>query len=176
MKHHVVIYMLLSWDNRVGWKKFIRRWEIREDVKSSVPCVYVWNVHFRRHMAPLVRQNSLCYKDLTLRHFIVINKCQTRTSDKLEKHVHSVVLLCSICRNLYKEHSRMALIFFHIWRKLLLNHSDYFEKLMVNVLHRKIGENDGFKSGDFDTRQERRQGTRKTSKNSKMWNCKHCWT
>ena len=33
-----------------------------------------------------------------------------------------------------------------------------------------------FKSGDFDTRQERRQGTRKTSKHSKMWNCKHCWT
>ena len=32
----------------------------------------------------------------------VINKCQTRTRDKLEKRVHSVVLLRSIRRNLYR--------------------------------------------------------------------------
>ena len=37
-------------------------------------------------------------------HCCVINKCQTRTSDKLGKCVHSVVLLCSICRNLYWTH------------------------------------------------------------------------
>ena len=32
----------------------------------------------------------------------VINKCQARTSDKFEKCVHIVVLLCLICRNLYR--------------------------------------------------------------------------
>ena len=49
-------------------------------------------------------RSSLYCKDLTLRHFVVcvINKYQTRTSDKLEKCVHSVVLLCSMCRNLYR--------------------------------------------------------------------------
>ena len=35
----------------------------------------------------------------------VINKCRTRTSDKLETCVHSVVFLCSICRNLYRTKS-----------------------------------------------------------------------
>ena len=37
--------------------------------------------------------------------FCVSNKCQMRTSDKLEKCVYSVVLLCSICRNLYRTES-----------------------------------------------------------------------
>ena len=75
----------------------------------------------------------------------VINKCQTRTTDKLEKCVHSVVLLCSICRNLYRtksireQHSFLGVI----WRKLLIIHTDYFEKLMVNMLHRKICVNNG---------------------------------
>ena len=32
----------------------------------------------------------------------VIDKYHTRTSDKLKKCVQSVVLLCSICRNLYR--------------------------------------------------------------------------
>ena len=31
-----------------------------------------------------------------------INMCQMRTNDKLEKCVHSVVLLCSMYRNLYR--------------------------------------------------------------------------
>ena len=35
----------------------------------------------------------------------VINKCQARTSDKLERCVHSVVLLCSIYRNLFRTKS-----------------------------------------------------------------------
>ena len=43
----------------------------------------------------MVHQCSLCYKDLTLRHFVV-----SSISDKLEKCVHGVVL-CLICRNLY---------------------------------------------------------------------------
>ena len=37
--------------------------------------------------------------------FNIINTCQTRTSDKLEKFLHSVVLLYSICRNLYRTKS-----------------------------------------------------------------------
>ena len=35
----------------------------------------------------------------------VVSKCQTRTNDKLEKCVHSVAVLCSICRNLYRTNS-----------------------------------------------------------------------
>ena len=43
-----------------------------------------------------------------------------------------------------KEHSRIGLIFVVISRKLLLNHTDYCEKLMVNMLHHKIHVNDDF--------------------------------
>ena len=35
----------------------------------------------------------------------IIDKRQTRTSDKLERCVYSVVLLGSICRNLYRTKS-----------------------------------------------------------------------
>ena len=35
----------------------------------------------------------------------VINKCQTRRSDKLEKCVRGVVLLYLMCRNLYRTKS-----------------------------------------------------------------------
>ena len=89
----------------------------------------------------MVHQSCLCYKDLTLRNSIVSStgKCQTRTNDNLEKCVHSVVLLCSICQNLYRTMSIRGQhqLFVFIWRKLLLNHTDYFEKLMVKMFHHK---------------------------------------
>ena len=55
---------------------------------------------------------------------------------------------------------------------LLLNHTDYFEKLMVNLLNRKICVNDGLGISNVVTS----RNTRNRSKNSMMWNCKHCWT
>ena len=42
----------------------------------------------------------------------VINKCQTRASDKLEKCVHSVVLLCSIC--ISNKELTVLILYFHL--------------------------------------------------------------
>ena len=53
--------------------------------------VQVWNADLRKQMA---HHCSVSYKDLTVMPFwSAINKCQTRTSDKLKKCLHSVVLL-----------------------------------------------------------------------------------
>ena len=99
-------------------------------------------------------------------------------SDKLEKCVHSVVFNVSkFISN--KEHLLTALIFcFHL-KKTVLNHINYFEKLMVNMLHRKIRVNDSFDvskvvSSIQDKKENKEHG--KSQKNSKMWNCNHCWT
>ena len=43
---------------------------------TIVPCVQVWNADFRQQMA---HQSSLCYKDLTLRHFVVSSTSVRRT-------------------------------------------------------------------------------------------------
>ena len=50
---------------------------------------------------------------------------------------------------------------------------------MVNMLHRKMHVNDGFGvsivvTSTQDKKEDKEHG--KSSKNSKMWNCKHCWT
>ena len=66
---------------------------------ADVLGIQVWNADFRKQV---VLQSSLYYKHLTLLLCFVINKCQTRTSDKLEKCVHSVVSLRSMCRYLYR--------------------------------------------------------------------------
>ncbi|KFM61121.1 hypothetical protein X975_02379, partial [Stegodyphus mimosarum] len=72
----------------------------------------------------------------------VINKCQTCTSDKLEKCVHTVVIMSKFI--LHKEHSQTALIFcFHL-KKTAAESYDCLEKLMVNMLHPKTHVNDGF--------------------------------
>ena len=91
----------------------------------------------------MVRQSSLCYKDLTLDHIVVSSTSVRCASDILEKCVHSVVLLCSICRNLYRTKSIRGRHRFSVFirRKLLLNH---FQKLMVNMLHRKIRVKDDY--------------------------------
>ena len=58
--------------NRCVWRlPFWMRCVMIEESGSytfSLPGVQVWNVDFRRQM---VHQSSLCYKDLTLRHFVV---------------------------------------------------------------------------------------------------------
>ena len=59
-------------------------------------------------------------------------------------------------------------------RKLLSNLTDYFEKLMVNILHRKIRVNDGFAVLNMVTstqvkKEDKERG--KPPKNSRMWNC-----
>ena len=56
----------------------------------------------------MVHWSSLCYKDLTLRHIVVINYCQARTSDKLEKCVHGVVLCCVQYAEIYTEQRAFA--------------------------------------------------------------------
>ena len=91
-----------------------------------------------------MHQSSLRHKDLTLRHFVVSSTSVRRTHViKLEMCVHIVVLLCSMCRNLYR--TRTALIScFNLKKKLLLNHTYYFEELVVNMLHHKTHVNDGF--------------------------------
>ena len=43
-----------------------------------------------------------------------------------------------------KEHSQTASILVFIRRKLLSNQTDYFEELMVNMVHSKTRVNDGF--------------------------------
>ena len=78
---------------------------------------------------------------------------------------------------LNKEYSRTALIFsfVFIWRKLLRNHTDYLEKLMVNMLHRKKRVNDGFSVSKLEISMLQTRNTENPSKSTKMWNCKHCW-
>ena len=102
----------------------------------NMPGVQVWNADFRKQM---VNQCCLCYNDLTLRYFLVINNFQTGASDKLNKYVHNISLLCSICRNLYWTKSIRGQYLFSvfIWRKLLLNNINYCKKLIVTMLHRK---------------------------------------
>ena len=69
--------------------------------------------------------------------------------------------------------------FFSFEKKLLLNHTDYFEKIIVNKLHRKTTVNDGFSvskvmTSTQDEKEDEEHG--KLPKNSKMWNYKHHWT
>ena len=56
------------------------------------------------------------------------------------------IVLCSICWNLYRTKSIGGhhWLFVFNWRKLLPNHTDYFEKFMVHMLHRKMRVNDSF--------------------------------
>ena len=72
-----------------------------------------------------------------IRHFIVPST-SVKQSDLIEKCLHSCVAVFNMMKFIpNKEHSRTALIFcFHL-KKLLRNHTDYLEKLMVNMLHRK---------------------------------------
>ena len=80
--------------------QFVRRGEylpLKYAVGKKLPGAQVRNADFRQQM---VHRSSLCCKDLTLRHFVMSSTCVT--SDKSEKCVRSVVLLCSICRNLYR--------------------------------------------------------------------------
>ena len=99
-----------------------------------------------------------------------------RTNDKLEKCVHSVVLLCSICRNFYRTKSICGQYQFFVfaWRKLLLNHIDYFEKPMVNMLHCKKCVSHGLDVLKVVTSTQDKEHGR-PSKNSKMWNWNR-WT
>ena len=95
----------------------------------------------------------------------VIFKYQTPTSDKLEKCVHNVVLLCSMCRNLhwrmfsFEENCCWSLrwicsIARYVWTIALA-----FQKWWLRHKTRR-------KTRNMENRQ----------KNSKNWKCKHCWT
>jgi len=76
-----------------------------------------------------------------------------------------------------KEHSRTALIFlFSFEEKLLLNYTDCFEKLIVNMLHRKIHVNDSFGVSKVEILMLQTRNTENYQKGTKMQNCKHCWT
>ena len=115
-------------------------------------------------------------QNLTLRHYVVSSTSVKRTQVINWKNVR--IVLRSICRNLHRTRSNREqhpfIVF--IWRKLLPNHVDYFEKLMVNMLHRKIRVNEGFGvskvvTSTHDKKEDKERG--KPQKNSKMWNCKH---
>ena len=114
----------------------------------------------------MVHQNILCYKDLTLRYFVV-----SSTSDKLEKCVHGVELLCSMCRNLYRTRSirRQHKFFVFIWRKLLLNCTEKFREAYgghTPSQHTCEWWFQCFKSGDFEVADKEHE---KPPKNLKMW-------
>ena len=98
---------------------------------------------------------------MTSLHFVVINKRQTRTSDKLEKCVQSVVLLCSKCRNVYR--TRGINFCFHVKKNAAQSLRETYgvRAQSQDMCERWIRR---FKSGDFDTRQEGRQGTWKIVK------------
>ena len=130
-----------------------------ESIRRGIPGVHVWNVDFRQWM---VHQCSLYYNNLILHHFVVST---TSASDKLEKCAHRVVLLCSVWRNLY-------------WTKSIRGQQINFllsfeEDCCWIILRDAYGEHaptqntrerwfQHFKSGDFGTRQDRRQRTWKT--------------
>ena len=114
--------------------------------------------------------------------YCVINKCQTRTSDKSEKCVRSVAF-CVQYVELYTEQRTFAnsnnfLFSFEYYTidaesYLLLREADGEHTPSQDTCERWFR---CFKRCDFDTKQEEWQETWKITKNSKMWNCKHCWT
>ena len=115
------------------------------------------NADFQEQM---VHKSSLYHKVWILHHFVVINKCQTRTSYKLEKYMYSVVLLCSMYGNLYR--TKTAFIFcFHLkktaaesYRLLRETNGEHVpSQITCERLFRRL------KSGDIDTRQEGKRGT-----------------
>ena len=94
----------------------------------------------------MVHQSSLCYKDLALRHFVVSSTSVRRARVINWKSVY-VMYCCVQYVEKYTEQRAFAdsiNFFVFIWRKLLLDHIDYFDKFMVNIFHRKIRVNDGF--------------------------------
>ena len=58
----------------------------------------------------------------------------------------------------------------------MLNHIHYLEKLIVNMLHRKIRMNDDFGISKEVTLRLHTKTMKNHQKNWKMWNCKHCRT
>ena len=72
-----------------------------------------------------------------------------------------------MCRNLYRTTSILGQhqFFAFICRKLLLNHTDYFEKL--NMLHRKIRVNDSFDVSKVGNSIQNKKEHREHGKSSK---------
>ena len=89
----------------------------------------------------MVHPSSLCCKDLALRHFVVYSTSVRHARVINRKRVCVVLCCCVQCVEIYiKQRPFVGSInfFVFIWRKLLPNHTDYPEKLMVNMLHRKM--------------------------------------
>lgn len=62
-----------------------------------------------------------------------------------------------------------------IWRKLLQNHTDYFEMLIVNMLHHNMHVNDGFRFSNVGTSTTVYKN-KKRGKPPKKYEDVHCWT
>jgi len=129
----------------------------------------------------MVHQSSLCYKDLTLRSFVV-SSTSVRCAQVINWKSVCMVLCCcvryvEIQQN--KEHSRTALIFcFHL-KKTAAESYRLLREAYVNMLHRKIRMNDGLDVSKVVTSTQNKEEDKehgKPSKNSKIWNCKHYWT
>ena len=126
---------------------------------------------FEKQMA---HQCSVKYKDLTLYAILFYHEqVSNAQSDLIEKCLHSIVLLCLIWRNLYQIRSIRGQHFLFsfeenyceiipiTWRSLW----NMFQKTCERWFQR-------FKIGDFDVA-DKEHG--KPPKNTKTWNCKHCW-
>ena len=96
-------------------------------------------------------------------------------SDKLEKCVHSVVLLCSICTKFVpnKEHSRTALTFcFHLKKTAAESYQLLREAYRKHAPSQDMCEQwfRRFKSGVLEIADNKHGNP---PKYSKMWSCKH---
>ena len=110
---------------------------------------------------------SVKYKDLTLYAILLYHQQVSNVqSDLIEKCLHSIVLLCLIWRNLYQKKGAFtdSNFLFSFEENLLRNHTDYLEKLMVNITC-SIAKNVWTMISAFQNWRFRycRQGTRETA-------------
>ena len=111
----------------------------------------------------MVHQSSLCYKDLTLRHFVV-SSTSVRRARVINWKIVCIVLCWDQCVQIYTEQIAFANginLCFH-----LKNSPTESYRLFREAYGKDAPSQDTcgrwfrhFKSGDFDTRQKGKQGT-----------------
>ena len=124
----------------------------------------------------MAHQCNVKYKDLTLYAISLYHQqVSNAQSDLIEKCLHSIVLLFNMTKFVpNKEHSR-SINFLFSFEENCWNHINYLEKLMVNMLHRKKRVNDDFSVSKLEISMLQTRNTENRPKNTKTWNCKHCW-
>ena len=104
----------------------------------------------------MVHQSSLCYEDLIVRHFVVSSTSVRRARVINWKSVCVVLCYCVQYVEIYIEQRAIAAESYRLLREAYGEHAPW-QGTCQQWFRR-------FKSGDFDTRQEERQGTWKTAK------------